>query len=1062
MGILFVSLFVFVSALRFPGSCVAVLLYIVVAVTAAPDNHVGTRIFISGFMLGPMWLAISIGAIVATIAKLMPTPEAHMAVLCVLGPLAVVPFAIVRVGTGHLYLWAMGMISALYVGMPIIAGYQLATVAQLWMLVVFVIIAALVAMFAGSFLSMLVLPSLASHKLEDEVSLALRQLGHHLTATTSHLFRAQAASAAELLPGHLQGIHPLLLQDSAPTALAPGLLETETLGQHAVHDVYVALMDWFERQSRPPAQQQKSAPSIMCGRRSGVSSESGSTIVKSTFYGADAAGLAAAVAAAAADSFVGWSDAEPDEYDMDSNEHRSSKCNSGELPRGLRLGSSKAAASFVAVQLKRAASGAAAAAAAAAAAGTGSRTAVGGLGAAGFDAPLKAAGSRKLRLAGSSSAGLAGSRSGRAVFAPVPRIADTRQLLAHAGLLLDAAAAEPQWLRGSERRFESSKWAGVIAAAQLLATRLSALDLVQQDHCALLEEAGAVSLTGDMTQLLQALYAAAAAALAMLSEQAGDRSSRAQGCRAALTVLQGPQWQQGRQQLMSMLEATLARYCTALHDASADTPFVMPKAHWVRQLMFFILATSSVMDAVDALAAAATAALTVPNRMQFAHLKVALTQELPAMLSSREAFVRQVKGRRFRAGLKYWLVLSCVMVATLALLHGVPTAYRYAPNFGYSAAAVGMSDRVESTVHKVICWTASAVVGATLGWALMASPVMANNAVALAAVICCFCFGVGCLSRSKNTLVILYTLMTVASVVLCQYTPSCCDETGSTMMAVVRGASVASASLFAVAFQNLVWPWYTSSWALEQLGLAYQEAAELLAGMVCELYIDAHALIDKQQQQQQQQGAAGRDSSGGSDHGGASSPLVLQGRLLKPLVQVKISLLLDTTTWSSGLYATPPVVLRMLAAMFDVADALGALQQATNIKVEAVSGSWDWTLVQMTRAWGGVMLGVLSLADALLEHATQLNNVSAAALLAKIQEVQHLRFEFFARSRELRRLLHMALVTDEALFEAHMPASQPLHLQGHLRFSAAVYAAGKVLDRMTTVARCALEAGGRN
>lgn len=60
--------------------------------------------------------------------------------------------------------------------------------------------------------------------------------------------------------------------------------------QHAVHDVYVALMDWFERQSRPPAQQQKSAPSIMCGRRSGVSSESGSTIVKSTFYGADAAG----------------------------------------------------------------------------------------------------------------------------------------------------------------------------------------------------------------------------------------------------------------------------------------------------------------------------------------------------------------------------------------------------------------------------------------------------------------------------------------------------------------------------------------------------------------------------------------------------------------------------------------------------------------------------------------------------------------------------------------------------------------------------------------------------
>jgi EamA domain-containing membrane protein RarD len=58
----------------------------------------------------------------STIAKLMPTPEANMAVLCVLGPVAIIPFSIVRVGTGHLYLWAMGMISALYVGMPIIAG----------------------------------------------------------------------------------------------------------------------------------------------------------------------------------------------------------------------------------------------------------------------------------------------------------------------------------------------------------------------------------------------------------------------------------------------------------------------------------------------------------------------------------------------------------------------------------------------------------------------------------------------------------------------------------------------------------------------------------------------------------------------------------------------------------------------------------------------------------------------------------------------------------------------------------------------------------------------------
>jgi hypothetical protein len=143
------------------------------------------------------------------------------------------------------------------------------------------------------------------------------------------------------------------------------------------------------------------------------------------------AGLAAAVAAAAADSFVGWSDAELDVTNMDSNASnnsetagitaaamqqeeqqefeasvptlntltsvtkRSSRSISGELPNGLRMGSSKAAASFVAVQQKRAASGAAAAAA---------------------------------QSSSSNSRGHSGSKSGHHPLAPVPRIADTRQV----------------------------------------------------------------------------------------------------------------------------------------------------------------------------------------------------------------------------------------------------------------------------------------------------------------------------------------------------------------------------------------------------------------------------------------------------------------------------------------------------------------------------------------------------------------------------------------------------------------------------------------------------------
>ena len=74
---------------------------------------------------------------------------------------------------------------------------------------------------------------------------------------------------------------------------------------------------------------------------------------------------------------------------------------------------------------------------------------------------------------------------------------------------------------------------------------------------------------------------------------------------------------------------------------------------------------------------------------------------LPCPAANAAAFVRQLKGRRFQAGVKYWIVCTTVLVSVLAILYAVPSAARHAPNFAYSAAAVGMSDRVESTVHKV-------------------------------------------------------------------------------------------------------------------------------------------------------------------------------------------------------------------------------------------------------------------------------------------------------------------------------------------------------------------------
>lgn len=70
--------------------------------------------------------------------------------------------------------------------------------------------------------------------------------------------------------------------------------------------------------------------------------------------------------------------------------------------------------------------------------------------------------------------------------------------------------------------------------------------------------------------------------------------------------------------------------------------------------------------------------------------------------------------------------------------------------------------------------------------------------------------------------------------------------------------------------------------------------------------------------------------------------------------------------------------------------------------------------------------------------------------------MQHKRFEYFAVQRELRRLLHTALATDKELAKSHLSSINEWQLQGHLRYSACVYATGKVLDRVTAAARCAL------
>lgn len=187
---------------------------------------------------------------------------------------------------------------------------------------------------------------------------------------------------------------------------------------------------------------------------------------------------------------------------------------------------------------------------------------------------------------------------------------------------------------------------------------------------------------------------------------------------------------------------------------------------------------------------------------------------------------------------------------------------------------------------QVATWTGATIVGAALGWAIMTHPVMALNPVALCAVMVTVSFCVGTLERGptkSSSLFTLFTLTTFASIVLCQ----CCGNVGSSWVSLIRGASVLVAAVIAVSVQNLVLPWYTSTFALEQLGVVYREATEVLADLVCQLYEGTEQLM----QQQQQDDAHSSPPAAAAGSGGtaaAAAAAALSGEAGGPLHRLQL------------------------------------------------------------------------------------------------------------------------------------------------------------------------------
>lgn len=119
---------------------------------------------------------------------------------------------------------------------------------------------------------------------------------------------------------------------------------------------------------------------------------------------------------------------------------------------------------------------------------------------------------------------------------------------------------------------------------------------------------------------------------------------------------------------------------------------------------------------------------------------------------------------------------------------------------------------------------------------------------------------------------------------------------------------------------NLVWPWYTSSWALQTMTETYTAAMDVLEAA-------NDAAIRSLQARPLPSGQADEPGQAAWDPG--QTLLVsatLQSRVAQPLGSVAVSLAEDATLWKRGVLSTPPILADLLDAMYALLDRLALMQ----------------------------------------------------------------------------------------------------------------------------------------
>ncbi|KAG2454348.1 hypothetical protein HYH02_001373 [Chlamydomonas schloesseri] len=476
-----------------------------------------------------------------------------------------------------------------------------------------------------------------------------------------------------------------------------------------------------------------------------------------------------------------------------------------------------------------------------------------------------------------------------------------------------------------------------------------------------------------------------------------------------------------------------------------------------------------------------------------------LAAELP-VLRSGAGWRALMRSRVFQAGAKYWACLVTVLLLILGLGERLDTVEvaRYRPVFGYVAAVLAMSERVEATVSKVVVWVLGTVIGGTLGYVAMLHAHLATNPYGLMAVICAYTWLVGATNASTLRTGTVLTLMTLSAIILCQY-KGCCGATGSVEVYAARVLAVMAGCSVPVLVSNLVLPWYTSDWALQTLGGCFTASCRLVRSYYAAYYNDglrAYAAVHGEEAAAAvcaQHGAPAQPlpTAPGAQHppptpaAGATAPppaaaaaapaappkgvpapagpppTPLQLLVAGPLTAVQVSLVKDATLWSRGFLSTPRVVFSVLRCSQALLDRLAALALMASA-APAVSGGFSgWAFEHIVvPLYGDTMYVFDALDDMAAAAAAQLELLSggaasqaqadaaAEAVGAAVEELHRRRLQI--RNHVLRRRAAYHLGVMSAPEDALPRMTNP---DDALRVFSFMFALIQVANKATALAR---------